>query len=830
MRRSIMNWRRRFGVSSAVLILGVAWACGDGAKELTMPEAGDVATPVLEETAPTPVFTVTQDLSRGPIEICGNHIDDDGDGEIDETVKGGCLEGDGTPTSGDGIVPEKWTDNPACEDVGYGFGFKIEGNNAGDYTGTFTFTSADGSLTGGALEDPNNSVTITSDGTFVDWSATLGIDAVIMKGGPGSNVYLYHPEDDGDTGLATPEAGPALSHVEFCYDYEVDVTKDAETEFTRTYEWDITKDPDGDYVGFPGDVFPHEYTIDVSRTGFTDGDWAVSGSITIDNNTPFDATIERVSDAISGVGAVAVDCNADSPYALASGETLVCSYGSDLPDGSDRTNTATVETSGAVGGGDATAAVDFASATINEVNAEVNVTDDFGTPDSDGDDKTFGPLADGVSVDYSRDFVCPIDPSLYENGVYTASVTNTATIDETDDADDATVNVTCYVPAQAKVTKTTQEGNDDIGQFPFSFELYDPNGALVETQMLGTGGGMATFATELKDEGTWTVKEVLPAGWVSTTSLECTFAVAFPGSAGQTFECAFDNVEKSRVNLLKLTNGQQTTSQTWSFAIYEGPDGFEGTQVASDDTPPALLDFGPTDLNSLATYTVCELGVPAGWSAQWKVDTDGDGIADLIIPPYNPNANDEVPADLGNRCLDFGAGTAYLLPIGGTLAFEVNNSRPGGAPRTPGYWKNWNTCSTGNQPQTASKNGGPGEGWYLLDDILNDPGITWGNFTIGGCEQGVSILDQRDLDSGRKRASDAAYTLAMHLLAAQLNFAAGAATCPDAVDAVVAAEALLVSISFDGTGRYLRPNNPLYQEALALAYTLDQYNNGNLCQ
>jgi hypothetical protein len=79
-------------------------------------------------------------------------------------------------------------------------------------------------------------------------------------------------------------------------------------------------------------------------------------------------------------------------------------------------------------------------------------------------------------------------------------------------------------------------------------------------------------------------------------------------------------------------------------------------------------------------------------------------------------------------------------------------------------------------------------------------------------------------------ASDAAYTLAMHLLAAQLNYGAGAEQCSAASDAIVAGENLLVGLGFDGTGKYLRPNNAEYQTALELAATLDQYNNGNLCQ
>jgi hypothetical protein len=81
-------------------------------------------------------------------------------------------------------------------------------------------------------------------------------------------------------------------------------------------------------------------------------------------------------------------------------------------------------------------------------------------------------------------------------------------------------------------------------------------------------------------------------------------------------------------------------------------------------------------------------------------------------------------------------------------------------------------------------------------------------------------------------ANDAAYGLAAQLLAAQLNLSGGAETCQEVVDAVNAGQNLLAGIDFDGTGKYLRPNGNtagLYNDANDLAYTLDTYNNGNLC-
>jgi hypothetical protein len=72
----------------------------------------------------------------------------------------------------------------------------------------------------------------------------------------------------------------------------------------------------------------------------------VDGKITIDNNIPFAATITGVSDSVSGLVPASADCGVSFPYTLPSGDTLVCSYNTGLPNGTNRTNTATVTTSG----------------------------------------------------------------------------------------------------------------------------------------------------------------------------------------------------------------------------------------------------------------------------------------------------------------------------------------------------------------------------------------------------------------------------------------------------------------------------------------------------
>ncbi len=66
--------------------------------------------------------------------------------------------------------------------------------------------------------DPANSVTTRRIGNSLNWTSTKGIAAVIVKGGPKANVYVYPTPSFGDTGLRTPNnGGYGISHVSFCY-------------------------------------------------------------------------------------------------------------------------------------------------------------------------------------------------------------------------------------------------------------------------------------------------------------------------------------------------------------------------------------------------------------------------------------------------------------------------------------------------------------------------------------------------------------------------------------------------------------------------------------
>lgn len=83
---------------------------------------------------------------------------------------------------------------------------------------------ADGSYSDGTL-----SVTIdvrdTASGQVFDFTANMGVDAVIVKGGTDANLYSYNPEATSDTELHAPVNASNnlyydLSHISFCYHVE----------------------------------------------------------------------------------------------------------------------------------------------------------------------------------------------------------------------------------------------------------------------------------------------------------------------------------------------------------------------------------------------------------------------------------------------------------------------------------------------------------------------------------------------------------------------------------------------------------------------------------
>lgn len=335
------------------------------------------------------------------------------------------------PSAPVGVTPTQVAGNPAlCSG-----GFRIDPPNAGTY----------------ALDDLGNNVVVTiseaAGGQVFSWQVSDGIviDQVVAKGGSGgANIYDYttidpNPSSDGSLHSPLNPSGEYadLSHIDFCYHYQLTVAKTADTSYTRTFLWDITKTVSPETLElFAGDSGEVAYTVAVAQTGFEDSNWAAQGEISIANDTPFAAIIESVNDVISDYGSVAVDCGVTFPYQLLSKSTLTCSYSTSLPDGVDRVNSATVVTSGAVEGDTATAAVEFGDPTTL-VNDTINVDD------TNGEIWTF---SESGSVTYTQSFTCNTDAGTHDN---------TATIRETTQSDSAEVLINCYELTVTQSADTT---------------------------------------------------------------------------------------------------------------------------------------------------------------------------------------------------------------------------------------------------------------------------------------------------------------------------------------------------------------------------------------
>jgi hypothetical protein len=206
----------------------------------------------------------------------------------------------------------------------------------------------------------------------------------------------------------------------------LDVTKTANTTFTRTFEWTIDKSvTPATWDLFDGDTGTSDWTVDVMKNAGTDSDWAVSGTITIENPSDLDATIESVTDAISGVGPATVDCGVTFPHLLAQGGTLVCTYDADLPDGTSRTNTATATLD--------TSQVFTGEADVTFGDPTTVVTDTIDVTDTNG--MSWNGITDDASFTYGQTFACGANEGTHDN---------TATITQTGQSDDASVTVNCY--------------------------------------------------------------------------------------------------------------------------------------------------------------------------------------------------------------------------------------------------------------------------------------------------------------------------------------------------------------------------------------------------
>jgi len=349
---------------------------------------------------------------------------------------------------------------------------------------------------------------------------------------------------------------------------------------------------------------------------------------------------------------------------------------------------------------------------------------------------------------------------------------------------------------------------------------------------IGDGG---TLMSDLIPPGTYTATEDDPTPEFDLTAILCddgnstgdvgTRTATFNVEAGETVTCTFTNTQRGMVGVLKTVSGQAPTGdQAFTFQLRENASITEVGVTLETQVADALNGGDITFETKLVpgdTYQLCEIVMP-GWMTNL-----GTFVPDSFMPPDgvapNPNVDNSI------LCVDF------TVDPGETKVFSVDNTPPpGGRALTIGFWKNWTSCDgAGNQDPELDRALAAAEPEGIDIGLLTLHGDESNPDVAPDCDPAVSLLDKRDIDSGKKKASDPAYNLAAQLLAAKLNLAAQAGFCGEVITAINAADMLLTDIGFDGTGDYKKGPNKMTAEEKALANelagTLDDYNNNRLC-
>jgi len=218
-------------------------------------------------------------------------------------------------------------------------------------------------------------------------------------------------------------------------------------------------------------------------------------------------------------------------------------------------------------------------------------------------------------------------------------------------------------------------------------------------------------------------------------------------------------------------------------------------------------------------YQLCELVMPG-----WNTNLAGTlFVPGSIIPPTLPNPN----VDNSPVCVDFTA------QAGVTTTFNVDNTFPGGLARTIGFWKNWASCNNSNGKQKPVLDQTLVTAQALGGLVVSAQSGTFAAFSgtihlrlfAADCAKAVALLNKSTTNNGKKMASDPAFNLAAQLVAAELNFFAGAGQNGTAINAVNQAVVLLGKYAFTGSGYTGKISNADANTMNSLATTLDNYNN-----
>jgi hypothetical protein len=395
-------------------------------------------------------------------------------------------------------------------------------------------------------------------------------------------------------------------------------------------------------------------------------------------------------------------------------------------------------------------------------------------------------------------------------------------------------NPTSYAKAQVKklTTPVLASGDPD---YAWTFTISGPGIASTPVSA-NANGDFVIFPNGngplyLPSSGTYTITETQKTGWFENSASgdggvstkDCSFTVTYPYDYGKTFSCTFSNTKYGKAQVVKTVQGKpwDSTMPSFTFQLRQNAsmtDNGLTLESRATGTDGGTLNFS-TQLVPGNHYQLCEVVSP-GWST-----TLSGFVPSSFMPPNGVATNPAV--DNSTLCVDF------TVAAGDTKTFSVDNAPPpGGLAMTIGYWKNWASCtasSTSKAPVLDKTLFGAANG-IKVGKVLSQ--VVSGGISFFGqnptqtadCPHAVALLNKTDF-SGAKRASDPLFNMAAQLVAAELNIAAGAGSCPPVSTTIVLANNLLDKYSFNGYTYAGKLSSADATSANNWAQKLDDYNN-----
>jgi hypothetical protein len=341
-------------------------------------------------------------------------------------------------------------------------------------------------------------------------------------------------------------------------------------------------------------------------------------------------------------------------------------------------------------------------------------------------------------------------------------------------------------------------------------------------------GGDKTWSNLIP--GDYTVTETDPGSqWVvQVTGSPATV----PTDGGQATAGVSNTLKPGHVNLTKtVSKAALSGTASYTFQLRRNATLLADGTTLESKTANAANSGSVTfaaDLIPGVTYQLCETGLLPGWATTLST---GGFVPNSMLDATTPNPS----VDNSIVCHDFTAAANT------TTHFDVDNTPPpGGDARTIGYWKNWASCTSSalkkvNSLDRAlstaeSSNGGlvvsAGTGTYPsfgATFYLVLHGSTSNPNTAPDCAKAVSLLNKTPFGA-KKAASDPAFNMAAQLVAAELNYYAGAGQKAAATSAINAAVKILGKYHFNGTNYQGNISNADKATMNSLANTLDLYN------